>query len=84
MREAEKETQKGIILAHLQANGSITGAEGIYTYGITRVAARIKDLERDGFCFHRVREQRLDERGKEIGHHTRYFLLPVFEGRQEQ
>lgn len=81
---SDKKTKKGNVLAYLRKHGSITWPEAYHNDCGTRLSARIKDLEEDGFCFHRVREPELDERGKETGHHTRYFLLPVFEGRQEQ
>lgn len=41
-------TQKDMILRHLQEQGSITTWTAIKEYGITRLAARISDLRKEG------------------------------------
>ena len=38
------------ILTHLEKRGSITSVEAFQLYGITRLAARIKDLRDMGYC----------------------------------
>ena len=40
--------QKDLVLSHLM-KGTITSMEAIYAYGITRLAARVADLRRDGW-----------------------------------
>ena len=42
-------TQKQTVLEHLWENGSITSMEAIKEYGITRLAARVSELRRDGW-----------------------------------
>ena len=44
-----KTTQCDRVLRHLKDYGSITAMEAISEYGILRVAARISDLNRDGY-----------------------------------
>ena len=43
-----KDSQKGLILAHLKKKGSITALEALILYRIFRLAARIHDLRLDG------------------------------------
>lgn len=45
------ETQNQIIMKHLLQLGSITSWIAIQEYRITRLAARIADLKRQGFTF---------------------------------
>ena len=40
--------QKDLVLSHLR-KGTITSMEAIYAYGITRLAARVADLRREGW-----------------------------------
>ena len=40
--------QKELVLSHLM-KGTIASMEAIYAYGITRLAARVADLRRDGW-----------------------------------
>lgn len=42
-------TQKQQVLSHLRRLGSISPAEALRDYSITRLAARIGDLKKDGF-----------------------------------
>lgn len=42
-------TQKQTILKHLMDHGSITTREAMLEYGIYRLAARIPELEKDGY-----------------------------------
>lgn len=41
--------QRQRILRHLQTFGSITALEAMQEYGIMRLAARIADLEKEGY-----------------------------------
>lgn len=41
-------TQKQIVLAHIKRLGSISPSEAFRDYQITRLAARILDLKKDG------------------------------------
>ena len=42
-------TQKQTVLEHMWENTTITSKEAFDEYGITRLAARIADLRRDGW-----------------------------------
>lgn len=53
-----KTTQNQTILEHLLTLGPITSREAIRGYGITRLAARIYDLRRDGVV--------IEERNKRV------------------
>jgi len=42
-------TQAGRLLEHLQAGGTITSLEAYTALGITQLAARLTDIENDGY-----------------------------------
>ena len=66
-------TQSEMVLAYLQEHeGGITSWEAIQYFHITRLAARISDLERQGHHFRRERIEKVVN-GK-IQNFTRYFL----------
>ena len=44
----QKNTQRSVILAHLQNHGSITSMEAFERYGATRLSAIIYDLKHQG------------------------------------
>ena len=50
-------SQKQTVLEHLWENGSITSMEAITNYGITRLAARIAELRRDGWVITATQKQ---------------------------
>lgn len=55
-------TQKEDVLKHLTAGKTITPAKALTVYGITRLAARIYELKRDGHdIISRLKE---DEKGR--------------------
>jgi len=41
-------TQKEMVYRHMQEFGSITSIEAFSAYGITRLAARVNELRKDG------------------------------------
>lgn len=49
----EKRSQTDDVLEHLQEFGSITPMQALNEYGIFRLAARIKDLENQGYIIPR-------------------------------
>lgn len=52
-----KKTQKQIVLEHIERLGSISPAEALRDYQITRLAARINDLKKDGYDIKSERRQ---------------------------
>lgn len=46
-----KTTQCQRIIRHLKDFGSISSLEAMSEYGIMRLASRITDLKRQGYCF---------------------------------
>ena len=49
MTDPTKKSQKEMILAYLEQNGSITPLEAQKLFGCMRLGARIWDLRRDGY-----------------------------------
>lgn len=49
-RPMDPESQNRTVRKHLILYRSITSAEAIRLYGITRLSARIQDLEAQGMC----------------------------------
>lgn len=49
MTDPTKKSQKDLILAYLEQNGSITPLEAQKLFGCMRLGARIWDLRRDGY-----------------------------------
>lgn len=65
-------TQTEQILQHLQENGSITPMTAIMQYGITRLSARIYDLNRQGIHCNKQLVTYTAKDGKRK-HYTVYF-----------
>lgn len=53
---------KDIVLQHLKAQGTITAAEALMTYGIHRLAPRIYELRQEGFEIEKFSS--MDRRGR--------------------
>ena len=66
-----KDTQEAQVLRHIDTNGSITPMEAIEEYGITRLAARIHDIERHGVIIDREMVYTKNRFGKSV-HYMRY------------
>lgn len=66
-----KDTQEAQVLRHIDTNGSITPMEAIEEYGITRLAARIHDIERHGVIIDREMVYTKNRFGKPV-HYMRY------------
>ena len=50
MTDPTKKNQKDLILAYLEAHGSITPLEAQREFGCLRLGARIWDLRKDGYA----------------------------------
>lgn len=68
------ETQKDMVLAHLQAEGSITSMEAFMQYGITRLAVAIWRLRKDGWLIDSVTEYGVNRYGRKVPY-KRYVLV---------
>lgn len=66
-------TQAERIIEYVSEFGSISSMEAFRDLGITRLAARIADLEADGVCFSRVREMVVNRYGEKV-YFTRYSI----------
>lgn len=64
-------TQTERIMKYIGEFGSISSMEAFRDLGITRLAARIADLENDGVCFSRTREAVKNRYGEKV-YFTRY------------
>lgn len=62
-----------MILAHLNQVGSITSAEAMSRYGISRLASRVSDLKSYGYDIRRTMERGVNRYGEPINY-ARYFL----------
>jgi len=75
--------QKTEVVDYLQQHGSITPLEALRELGCFRLAARIKDLENEGFVIPRepvvMASQRVNAVGKKTGRRVRFtrYLRPV-------
>ena len=58
--------QKDLVLSHLM-KGTITSMEAIYAYGITRLAARVADLRRDGW---KISTKTIKKNGKSFAEYS--------------
>lgn len=63
-------TQSQKILEHMQTKGAITPKDAMELYGCMRLAARIKDLRREGY------EIETEIRGRSNGYYAAYTLSP--------
>ena len=64
-------TQKEMVLKYLKDYGSITPLQAMKDLGIMRLAARIKELEKDGVSIAHDRESCINRYGK-ITWYSRY------------
>lgn len=65
-------TQNEVILNHLQNYGGLTSLEAIRLYRITRLAARISDLKKNGYNI--LSETVRKKEGKKTIKYSRYWL----------
>ena len=61
------------ILVHLDKHGSITSAEAMSFYGISRLASRVDDLKKYGYTIGKVTERGVNRFGEPVSY-ARYFL----------
>ena len=66
-------TQAERVMDYIAEFGSISSMEAFRDLGITRLAARIADLESNGVCFSRQIEMVLNRYGEKV-YFTRYSL----------
>lgn len=64
-------TQEQRIMAYVDEFGSISSMEAFADLGITRLSARIFDLEEKGIRFKRVQEKMTNRYGEQV-YYTRY------------
>lgn len=69
-------TQSDMILQYMRECKSITPLEAIREFGCLRLAARIADLERNGWQIRHEREHNVNRYGKRV-QYARYFLEGV-------
>lgn len=69
-RQVLKRTQRENLIGHFKAGRSVSPVEAQVVYGIMRLAARVFDLEREGYSIKRV--TRVDGKGQR---YTRYSLV---------
>ena len=67
------DTQQETVLAHLQSGETITSIQAIMEYGITRLAAVICELRKQGWCIDSVVEIGVNRAGRKVNY-TRYIL----------
>lgn len=66
-------TQAERVMDYITEFGSISSMEAFRDLGITRLAARIADLESNGVCFSRKKEMVVNRYGEKV-YFTRYSL----------
>lgn len=66
-------TQREQVLAYIREYGSITPLDAFRDLGCTRLAARINDLEKEGYTFNRKYETKPNRYGKKVTY-MRYSL----------
>ena len=66
-------TQAERVMEYISEFGSISSMEAFRDLGITRLAARIADLENDGVHFNRKREMVVNRYGEKV-YFTRYSI----------
>ena len=78
-----KETGKKRVLGYMMTHGSITSLEAINTFGITRLASTIQQMEKAGHIFHHEHQVKVKNRFGEDSRVTRYHYkgwgIPVAE-----
>ena len=68
----KKETQYDMILKYIEDHGSISSIEAFNEFGITRLAARVNELQRKGIYLDRAMEHSKNRFGKNA-HYMRYW-----------
>ena len=66
-------TQNKMVIAYCRENGSITAKEAADDLGCMRLAARIADLEKEGYVFNRKKVESVNRYGGKVWF-TRYSL----------
>ena len=61
-----KESQSDIVVRHMNTHGSITTIEAFEKYGITRLAARIHDIQAEGIPIERKMEHGKNRYGEKV------------------
>ncbi len=70
----KKVSQKERIIEYLHKEGSITALEAVRELGILQLSARLVELERSGFIFHKENETAKNRYGENV-HFTRYSII---------
>jgi len=68
----KKSNQKERVLGYVRTHGSITSLEAINTYGITRLASTIQQMEKVGHQFEHEHQVKVQNRFGEDSRVTRY------------
>lgn len=76
MAKEKKPTQNDRVLEYIKDFGFITTWQAIQDLGVTRLAARIADLEEQGYCFAK-RTLSAKNRYGDNTHFTEYRLVEV-------
>lgn len=66
-------TQKDMVIDYIVENGSITTLQAFREFGITRLAARIADIEKSGHEVHRERVTHKNRYGKTVTYMRYWF-----------
>lgn len=66
--------QKERIVQYIKEFGSITALEAVRDLGVLQLSARLVELERDGYCFHKEQESSVNRYGERV-YYTRYYLM---------
>lgn len=70
----KKVSQKERIIEYLHKEGSITALEAVRELGILQLSARLVELERVGYIFHKENETAKNRYGENV-HFTRYSII---------
>ena len=68
-----KKNQRQRVLDYLNEFGSISAFEAVRDLGILQLSARLVELERQGYCFHKEQESATNRYGEKV-YYTRYSL----------
>tara|TARA_R100001530_G_C4253369_1_gene138474 strand:+ start:410 stop:637 length:228 start_codon:yes stop_codon:yes gene_type:complete len=68
----KKSNQKERVLGYVRTYGSITSLEAIKTFGITRLASTIQQMEKKGHMFEHEHQVKVKNRFGEDSRVTRY------------
>lgn len=71
---AKKISQKHRIVEYLHKEGSITALDAVRDLGILQLSARLVELERCGYIFHKENETAKNRYGENV-HFTRYSII---------